>query len=83
MNQSEEWKASLNRAEDGKNGSCHMLKAGFIDEKALKPYYTAWTCTARNKQNPTRNDSDAHTCGHSGGFFFHGKMVDGSWNAKG
>lgn len=46
MNQSEEWKASLNRAEDGKNGSCHMLKAGFINEKALKPYYTAWICTA-------------------------------------
>lgn len=82
MNQSEEWKASLNSAEDGENGSGHMLKAGFINEKALNPYHTVWTCTARNKQNPTRNDSDAHTCEHSGEFFFHGRMVDGSWNAR-
>lgn len=29
-----------------------------------------------------RNDSDAHTCGHSGEFFFRGRMVDGSQNAE-
>ena len=46
MNQSEEWKASLNSAKDGENGSSHMLKARFINEKALNPYHTAWTCTA-------------------------------------
>lgn len=46
-------------------------------------HITAWTCTARNKQNPTRNDSSGSHLWAFWRILFHGKMVDGNWNAKG
>ena len=70
----------MKSAEEAENWSCHILKAGFINEKAVN-LYTAWTWAVGNKQNPTRNDSDAHTSGHCGEFFFRRRMVDGSQNA--